>query len=330
MRHSANHLGLPLLALALLVIASLGVGEVTLPASAYWQALTGDNSAARMVVLELRLPRILTAAGAGAALGLSGAIFQMLLRNPLASPDVMGFTSGAAFGTVLALGASGAAGIGTSVGAAGGGLVAAALVFGLARRDGAISPLRLVLVGIGIAAIFGAGATLMLSRLPLSEAADAQRWLAGSLVARDWHHVWQIAASLAVVGMLAALMARPLSLLELGDDLAGTLGLGIERARLGLTLVAILAATAGVAVAGPLPFIALMAPPLSRRLGRTDSPARRMAAAAITGALIAVVADLIARLGLGGIQLPVGALTGILGGPYLLWLLAREMKEGQL
>ncbi len=325
-----SRLALLVLALGLVILGGLMVGEIALPARSYWQALTGDSPSARMVLWELRLPRILTAAGAGAALGLSGAIFQMLLRNPLASPDVMGFTSGAAFGTVLALRSGGAAGIGTSFGAAGGGIVAAALVFGLSRKDGQTSPLRLVLVGIGIAAIFGAGATLLLSRLPLTEAADAQRWLAGSLVARDWHHVGQIAASLVLVGTAAATLARALALLELGDDLAATLGLAVEPARLGLALVAILSATAAVAVAGPLPFIALMAPPLSRRLGDWGSPGLRMAGAAITGALIATIADIIARLGLGGIQLPVGALTGLLGGPYLLWLLAREMREGQL
>lgn len=318
------------LALCALITASLCVGEVSLPAPVYWQALTGESPSASLILWELRLPRILTAAGAGAALGLSGAIFQMLLRNPLASPDVMGFTSGAAFGTVLALRSGGAAGIGTSLGAAGGGLVAAALVFALSRRAGQTSPLRLILIGIGIAAIFGAGAVLMLSRLPLTEAADAQRWLAGSLVARDWHHVWQIGVSLGVVMFAALMMARALSLLELGDDLAGTLGLGVEPARLTLALIAILAATAAVSVAGPLPFIALMAAPLSLRLGIGGAPARRMIGAALCGAMIAVLADLIARIGLGGIQLPVGALTGLLGGPYLLWLLAREMNEGQL
>ncbi|MFB9222636.1 FecCD family ABC transporter permease [Paracoccus cavernae] len=325
-----NRLALLVLALSTLILAGICVGEVDLPASAYWQALTGESPSARLILWELRLPRILTAAGAGAALGLSGAIFQMVLRNPLASPDVMGFTSGAAFGTVLALRSGGAAGIGTSLGAAGGGLAAAALVFGLSRREGRTSPLRLVLVGIGIAAAFGAGAVLLLSRLPLTEAADAQRWLAGSLVARDWHHVRQIALSLVLVGSAAAAMARALALLELGDDLAATLGLGVERARLGLTFVAVLAATAAVSVAGPLPFIALMAAPLSRRLGQWGAPGARMAAAGITGALIATLADLLARIGIGGIQLPVGALTGLLGGPYLLWLLAREMKEGQL
>lgn len=322
-------LGLSLGLLALVVIG-LTVGEVALPASAYWQAMTGSSPSTAMILFELRLPRILTAAGAGAALGLSGAIFQMLLRNSLASPDVMGFTSGAAFGAIAALRAGGAAGISSSLGAAGGGLGAAVLVFGLSRRQGLTPPLRLVLVGIGIAAIFSAAATMLLSRMPLTEAADAQRWLAGSLAARDWHHVWQIAISLVVVGFGAALTARALSLLELGDELAGTLGLRVEPARIGLAFVGILAATAGVAVAGPLPFIALMSLPLSRRIVGQGGPGLRMVGAALAGAAIAVLADLIARLGLGGVQLPVGALTGLLGGPYLLWLIAREMKEGQL
>lgn len=314
-----------------LLAAALAFGEAALPWSAWRRALAGEGGPAALILLELRAPRVLTAAGAGAALGLSGAIFQSLFRNPLASPDVMGFTSGAALGALATMGAGGAAGLGVGAGAAMGGLAAALLAALLSREKGRIAPLRLVLVGIGVAAILGAGAAMALTRMSGAEAAEAQRWLAGSLAARDWGHAAQIGLSLLLLGGAAGLAARALGLLELGDDLAATLGLRIEPARLGLALIGVLAAAAGVAAAGPLPFVALMAAPMAARLLRPRGAGARMAAAALLGATIAVLADLLARIGIfGGIQPPVGALTGLLGGPYLLWLIAREMKEGAL
>lgn len=319
-----------ILAGAAILAAALIFGEVALPWPLWRRALAGEGGPAALILFELRAPRALTAAGAGAALGLSGAIFQTLLRNPLASPDVMGFTSGAALGALLTMGAGGAASLGVGAGAALGGVAAALLVAGLSRRGGRTPPLRLVLVGIGCAAILSAACAMALSRMSGSEAADLQRWLAGSLAARDWGHAAQIGLSFGILGLAAALSARSLGVLELGEDLAASLGLRVEASRMGLALIGVLAAAAGVAAAGPLPFVALMAAPVAARLLGPLDAAGRMIGAAALGAMIAVLADLVARIGIGGVQLPAGALTGLLGGPYLLWLIAREMKEGGL
>lgn len=320
-----------LLALPVVILlAALTFGEVRLGPGDWLHALAGQDRAVSLVLFELRLPRALTAAGAGAALGLSGAIFQILLRNPLASPDVMGFTSGAALGACLTLGAGGAASLGVSLGAAAGGLGTALAVGFLSSPGGVPHPLRMVLVGIGLSAVLSAACAMVLTRMSLTEAADAQRWLAGSLAARDWDHVRQIILSLVLAGGAAALLVRALSLLELGDELATALGLRVGAARMALGLTGVLAACAGVAVGGPLPFVALMALPLASRFLGRSAVGTRLLGAALAGAAVALLADLIARLGPGGVQLPAGALTGLLGGPWLLWRLAREMREGRL
>ncbi|MDD2868460.1 iron chelate uptake ABC transporter family permease subunit [Neomegalonema sp.] len=318
------------LLLALSLLAGIAFGEVPLGLSDWLAALRGESRAASLILFELRLPRALTAAGAGAALGLSGAIFQILLRNPLASPDVMGFTSGAALGAILTLGAGGAASLGVSFGAALGGLATALAVGLLARRGGRIEPLRMVLVGIGAAAALSALCAMAISRMSLTEAADAQRWLAGSLAGRDWGHAAQIGGSLAALAFMTALLTRSLELLELGEDLAASLGARVESARAALALTGVLAAAAGAAAAGPLPFVALMAAPLAGAFLGAARTGARLGGAALAGAMVAVLADLVARLGIGGVQLPVGALTGLLGGPWLLWRISREMKEGRL
>ncbi len=318
------------LLLVLSLLAGIAFGEVRLGLADWLAALRGESRAASLILFELRLPRALTAAGAGAALGLSGAIFQILLRNPLASPDVMGFTSGAALGAILTLGAGGAASLGVSFGAALGGLATALAVGLLARRGGRIEPLRMVLVGIGAAAALSALCAMAISRMSLAEAADAQSWLAGSLAGRDWGHAAQIGGSLAVLALMTALLTRSLELLELGEDLAAGLGARVESARAALALTGVLAAAAGAAAAGPLPFVALMAAPLAGAVLGAAGTGARLGGAALAGAMVAVLADLIARSGIGGTQLPIGALTGLLGGPWLLWRISREMKEGRL
>jgi iron complex transport system permease protein len=170
----------------------------------------------------------------------------------------------------------------------------------------------------------------LLLTLPTSEAGEAQRWLTGSLAARDWGHAAQVWIIGAVLVVATAAQIPALKLLELGPDLSAGLGLHVERARWSLVATAVLLAAAAVAVAGPVPFVALMAAPLGAALTGARYPAGRLLAAAGVGALICVASDLVARAAIPGLQLPIGVMTGLLGAPYLLWRLSREMEKGEL
>lgn len=315
--------------LVALTLLSLMRGEVSLSLAELWRGLTTGEGPAGLTLRVLRGPRVATALGAGAVLGLSGAVFQTLLRNPLAAPDVMGFNAGSGLAVVAAL----VAGVmlPTPLVAAAGG-VATALAVGLIshRRGEADNSLTLILVGLGMGFTASGVATFLMLTMPDPLAAEAQRWVTGSLAARSWSHaaqVWGIGTALALV---LAMQVRSLGLLELGPDLARGLGLRIATARNGLLATAVLLAASGVAVAGPVPFVALMAGPLGIGLTRARLPAGRLLSAAAAGAAITVAADLLARSALSGIQLPVGVMTGLLGAPYLLWLLSREFGKGEV
>ncbi|MBP1852012.1 FecCD family ABC transporter permease [Rhizobium halophytocola] len=310
-------------------LLSLMVGQIMLGPADLWTGLLTGMGPAALTLRVLRGPGLATAIGAGAVLGTSGAIFQLLLRNPLAAPDVMGFTSGAGLAVL----------VGTALGltvpmpllAAAGGLAAAGLVALLSyQRDGRQVTMTFVLVGIGVAFFTSAASGFLMTRLSSQQAMEAQRWLTGSLSARDWGHVAQVFSMGAVLALLLAPQVRGLALLELGDDLAAGLGLRVRRARRMLALTAVLFAAAGVAVAGPVPFVALMAGPLGGRLINARQAGLRLAAASVTGAILTVLADLAGRTIVPGLQLPVGVMTGIFGAPYLLWLLSREMETGDL
>ncbi|WPZ32716.1 iron ABC transporter permease [Thalassobaculum sp. OXR-137] len=325
-------------ALALLLAAAaalaLLVGQIHLSPAVLWDGLTGGDGPGALTISILRGPRVAVALLSGAAFGLAGAVFQILLRNPLASPDVMGFTggSGLAILTAVAFGLT----LPLPVVAAVGGLIAGAAVLILSRPagghggvDGA-SPVTLVLVGIGIGFAATAFGSFLMTRLSGPQAAEAQRWLVGSLSARDWGDAGLLAAGGGALALCLAVQARSLRSLELGAELATGLGLNVGRARLLLATTAIGLCALTVAVVGPVAFVALMAPPVGARLaGATDAGAR-LAAAALAGAVIMVLADLVARASLPGLQLPIGVTTGILGAPYLLWRLSREMERGEL
>lgn len=323
----------PALPLVLLLIAAtlaaLLLGQVRMDPALLWQGLRTGEGPGALVLGTIRGPRVLTALGAGAVLGMAGALFQTLFRNPLAAPDIMGFSAGAGL-TIIAAIALGIT-LPPPLLAAGGGLLAALLVAALAHRPGhATPPLTMILVGLGIGFLASALSNFLLTVLPHAQAAEAQRWLTGSLAARDWHHVAQVWALGAALTGLALAQMRRLEALQLGEDLAAGLGLRVGPARLALAGTGVLLAAAGVAVAGPVPFVALMAGPLGIRLVAARQLHARLLAAAATGALVLVLADLAARAALPGIQLPTGVMTGLLGAPYLLWRLSREMEKGEL
>ncbi|MBB3952412.1 iron chelate uptake ABC transporter family permease subunit [Aureimonas jatrophae] len=319
-----------LLALLLVaVLVSLAMGETLIGLGALGRGLLFGEGPGALAIRVIRGPRLATALGAGAALGLSGAVLQTLLRNPLASPDILGFNAGAGLAVVAAITLGWT--LPPPLVAALGGIASALLVAALAHRPGrSDATLVLVLVGLGVGFTLAALTNLLSLRLPSTEAAEAQRWVTGSLAARNWGHALQVWLPGLALALLLALQVGSLQLLELGPELARGLGLRVEAARLALVGTAVLLAAAGVAVAGPVAFVALMAMPLGRRITGARGTSGRLLSAAGGGALVMVLADLAGRVALPGVQLPVGVTTGALGAPYLLWRLAREMDRGEL
>jgi iron complex transport system permease protein len=315
------------LALVALLVVSLGSGEVSIsPPEVVRTLFGGGDHATRFLIHELRLPRAVTAVLVGAALGASGAIFQSVTRNPLGSPDVLGFLQGASVGAVLEIVLFDGGSAAVAVAAVLGGLVAAITVYVLAYGEGGARDYRLILVGIGIAAMLVAITHYLLSRTTLEEASAAQIWLVGSLGGRSWDDVGPAAPALAVLLPAALALGRAMRALELGDDAATALGVAPERMRVAAMAVAVGLCAIGTAAAGPIVFVALAAPQITRRLTRASGPG--IGCAALGGATLLVGADLLGRLLFPSRELPVGIVTGVLGGIYLLALLAREWRRG--
>jgi iron complex transport system permease protein len=230
---------------------------------------------------------------------------------------MIGFTVGSVTGAVLVILVIDGTTAQIAAGAIGGGLATAALIYVLALRGG-VQGYRLVLVGIGVAAVLQAVNAYLVARATREDAFEAAHWMIGSVNGRGWEHVWPVAAALAVLVPAALLLARPLAMLELGDDAARALGVSAERSRLALIFVAVGLTAVATASTGPIAFVALAAPQIARRL--THSAAPGLVAAALMGALLLVLSDLAAQRLL-SIDLPVGVMTGALGGIYLCWLL---------
>lgn len=318
---------LPALALAVVVLffvnILLGTYTVTIPD--FFRLLAGaEIPGANFIVMEHKLPRAVIAIMVGAAFGLSGAIFQTMLRNALASPDIIGISYGASASAVFAIVVFGAAGLSVSLAALIGALVIAAAIYALSRRGG-VAGYRLILVGIGFAAIMSAAVSYLLTRTDIHTAQDALVWVNGSLNSSNWDRVWILALSLVVLLPSAALLSRNLRGLELGDDAAAGLGVRVEPSRLGLVFTGVALAAVATAAAGPVAFIAFLSGPIARRLmgGRAS-----LAAAALVGPMIVLAADFAAANIIPGVSLPVGVVTGALGAPFLIWLLVSANRNG--
>ncbi|WP_181766419.1 FecCD family ABC transporter permease [Streptomyces albidus (ex Kaewkla and Franco 2022)] len=317
-----------LVALVLAVLA-IGSGEYPMSPADVLRTLVGQGVPAdAFIVGELRLPRAVTALVSGAALALGGAIFQAVVRNPLGSPDVLGFTHGAATGALTAIVIVGGGSTALAGGALLGGILTGFLVYGLAWRRG-VHGYRLVLVGIGVAAILTGVNGYLLTRAQITEAGRAVLWLTGSLNGRGWDDVLPLLGAMAVLVPVVMLgCARGLRMMEMGDDAAYALGVRVEHVRLVLLGSAVLLVSLAAAAAGPVAFVALTAPQLARRL--TKSPGPNLLPSLCMGAALMVAADLAAQRAFGGHELPVGVVTGVLGGGYLVWLLATERRAGRI
>ena len=280
----------------------------------------GDDPLIRYFVQDQRLPRVFGALMVGAALGLAGNIFQRLSNNPLGSPDIIGFSTGSAYGALFAIIILQAGPAAIGVGAMLGGVASATLVYLLSIKNRKVSGTQLVLVGIGAAAILQALNSILIVRAELGPAQTAAQWLAGSLNATTWPEIGVLVAILVVVVPLALLLARPLQIMLSGDDLAAGLGVRVHRRRREMIAVGVVLTALSVAIAGPIAFVALAAPQLARRF----DPGIAMVNSGLMGAVLVLASDIIAQRLLAPVQLPVGVVTGSLGGVYLIWLLLRK------
>ena len=317
-----------LLAAATFLVFCLSIGAGDFPISlprVVATILGGGERVDHFVIMDLRLPRALAGLVVGIALGTSGAITQSIARNPLASPDVLGITQGAGAVAVALLTVSGgttaaiAGTVGLPAAALAGGLGTGLLVYLLAWRRG-IDGFRLVLIGISVSAVMQSVTTWLLVTADITDVARAQVWLVGSLDGRTWNEVGvALGCTLVLLAVVAgaAFQFRPL---HFGDEVAAGLGVRYSAVRAVMLLCAVLLAGVAVSAAGPVPFVALVAPQAAMRLARCATPP--LAASGLVGALLLIGADLVARTALPR-ALPVGVVTAAIGGPFLVYLLVR-------
>jgi len=307
-------------------VFALMVGTLNISISEVFSALFGQATGmTRTVVVEWRLPRVLGAIIFGAGLSVSGAIFQSITRNPLGSPDIIGFSAGSYTGVLIVLLVFGSTSFtGVATGALVGGFTTAILIYLLAFRGGT-QGFRLIIVGIAISAILGSINSMLLLQSEAEAALTAAAWGVGSLNGIDWEHV--LPASILVLFLLtfAVFMNRPLRGMELGQDAAKSHGVRIERSQLLLILVAVALTAVPTAVMGPVSFVALAAPQIAKRFTKSEES---LVPAAAMGAFLLMGADVFAQRIIPGMILPVGVVTLSLGGIYLVWLLFHQARSG--
>ncbi|TGN73314.1 hypothetical protein E5083_27090 [Streptomyces bauhiniae] len=309
-------------------VALIGTGDAHIPAMDVLRTLVGNgNPYQDFIVNELRLPRLLVGLLVGASLGLGGALFQSISRNPLGSPDVLGLAQGSTAGALVMIVLFSGSAAAVTAGALVGGLVTGLGIYLLAWKQG-VHGYRLVLVGIGVSAVLTAVNGYLITKADIVDAARAVVWMTGSLSGRDWTQVWPLLILCAVVVPVVLANGRGLRMLEMGDDVAYALGVRVHRVRLVLMVGAVLLTAAATAAAGPVGFVALTAPQLARRL--TRSPGPNLVPSLCMGAALLVTADWVCQRLFGADQLPVGVVTGVVGGAYLLWLLVGERRAGRV
>ncbi|MFI1013278.1 FecCD family ABC transporter permease [Streptomyces sp. NPDC020965] len=321
-----------LIALAVAVVAGLGLGSVRIPPGQVIDALLpgAEPSPFRTIIIDVRLPRVLLGALVGAGLAVAGTVLQALVRNRLADPFLLGISSGASTGavTVLVLGIGTTTAVATPAGAFVGALCALFLVYGLARRDGAMTGTRLVLAGVTVSYIFTALTTLALVASARPEHfREALYWSLGGLGSARWDSVLLPAIVLGFALPLLLALAKPLDLLLVGEEGATVLGLDVARFRAAVFVLVSLVTAVLVAVSGAVGFIGLIVPHAARLLvGATHRTL--LPVAALGGAVALVVADLGARTVASPQDIPVGVLTALLGGPLFLWLMRSRTARG--
>lgn len=306
-------------------VLTLMAGQTYTPIADVLSVLAGQSvPGADFAVGQLRLPRAMLATLSGISFGLGGAAFQTLLRNPLASPDIIGITSGASAAAVFAIVILGMSGPGVSLLAVGSGLVVALLVHGLAAKNGVAGP-RLILVGIGVSAMLESMIAYVLSRAPAFTLQEAMRWLTGSLNGAKLDQALPLLAALAIFGALLLAKARDLDVMRMGDETATALGVKVSSTRLWVIICAVGLIAMATAVTGPIAFVAFLAGPIASGIfGQRNSV---LLPAGLIGALLVLCGDFVGQFLLPS-RYPVGVVTGALGAPYLITLIIRSNRQG--
>lgn len=312
---------------ALVVVAfvlSLMLGQTFYSPAEVWGVLTGQRVAgASFTVGELRLPRAMTGLLTGLCFGMGGVVFQTMLRNALASPDVIGINTGASAAAVIGIVVLGLGETAVSFLAMAAALAAALIIYLLAYRDGS-SGARLILIGIGVAAMCQAVVSYVIARSAQYDLPAAMRWITGNLNDATWDRALPVLFAVVVLGPVLVILSGRLEILRMGDDTAAAIGLPVERSRLLLIVAAVGLLAFGTAAAGPIAFVSFLAGPIAvRLLGPVGSP---IVPAGLVGALLVLVADFAAQYAF-GTRLPVGVITGVLGAPYLIFLLVRSSRS---
>lgn len=307
-----------------MVLATLGTGPLRVAIPDLLPTVLGDRPQYDFAVMELGLPRALLAALLGAALGASGALLQAMTRNPLGSPDVIGFDAGAATGGLIALTVLGLHDTSVGVFAMVAGLLVALAVFGLAGGPGD-GGYRLILVGIAVTSTLYGVNSYLLTRNDPEAALTGTRWLVGSLNEASWQQCGVALVGVVVLLPLACVVGSKLRALAMGEEVAIGLGLRVLATQAVVVVIAVLLSALSVAMAGPIAFVSLAAHQIAVAVVKRPQPLTLCAAA--TGATLLVTSDFVAQRALGSTTLPVGLVTGLLGGAYLAWLLTREWRR---
>lgn len=315
---------LALLTLSLCILLLL-LGNTLYPIDVVMRVLLGEEiKGATFAIETIRLPRMLAGLLSGLAFGMAGNTFQTMLRNPLASPDIIGVTSGSSVAAVFCILILNVSGSYVSIAAVVAGLVVAATIYMLSR-GGSFSGGRLILIGIGVQAMINSTVSYLLLRASQYDVPAAMRWLSGSLNGIQMKDIPFLFLVVLVFGLLILSLGNHLKVLELGEQTAVTLGLKADRSRLLLILSSVFLIAFATAVTGPIAFVAFLAGPIATKLvGNGNS---NVLPSGLVGASLVLCADLIGQFAF-DIKFPVGIITGILGAPYLLYLLIRMNRTG--
>lgn len=306
-------------------VASLMIGQTFYSLDQVGRVILGETvPGASFTVGELRLPRAVLAILAGFAFGIAGVTFQTMLRNPLASPDIIGITAGASAAAVFGIVILSLSETAVSVLAVAGGLLTALAIYLLSNKGG-FAGTRLILIGIGVAAMLDAAVTYVLSKAPAYDLQAAMRWLTGSLHGATWSTV--IPLAIASVVLVPALLAkgRDLNVMRLGDDAAASLGIRLQGTRVIVIVAAVALLAFATAATGPIAFVAFMAGPIAARI--VGPGGSLLLPSALVGALLVQLSDLLGQFAFDS-RYPVGVVTGVLGAPFLIYLLIRTNRSG--
>lgn len=327
-RASRRRVVIALLVVGVLVMWAVGltVGRTIYSPADVVRVIMGQEVAgASFTVGRLRLPRTTLAVVSGLSFGLSGVTFQTLLRNPLASPDIIGISAGASTAAAFAIVVLGLSGTSVSVFAIVAGLGVALAIYLLASRDGVVGT-RLILIGIGVAAMLESATAWIVLQAAAWDYQEVLRWLTGSLNGTTWPEVAPTIGALVVLAPILLGRGRDLGAMQLGDDGASALGVQVERTRLVVVIAAVGLVAFAVAGAGPIAFVAFLCGPIAARVAGPHGSL--LVPSALVGALLVLTADFAGQYLL-GTRFPVGVVTGVLGAPYLVYLIVRTNRVGR-